>query len=175
MWFSFPCAIGSLVSAPGPWKKPLRKDLQYPLFPWEKIFNIRFSQSLGSWVHRRQEKRILKIFSQGFFPWSWGRDQRPNCTGHIAGDFFTSWAIRETQEYCPLSSISSWPKNRTEVSCIVSGFFTNWAIREALMTYRTILIVNALDLAIGSRKFQSKKCSERITIMSFDLFIVKIC
>ena len=43
------------------------------------------------------------------------------------------------------------------------------------MTYRTILIVNALDLAIGSRKFQSKKCSERIRIMSFDLFIVKIC
>ena len=26
---------------------------------------------------------------------------------------------------------SSWPRNRTGVSCIASGFFANWAIREA--------------------------------------------
>ena len=32
----------------------------------------------------------------------------------------------------PLSSRSSWPRNRTGVSCIPGGFFTNWAIREAL-------------------------------------------
>ena len=31
----------------------------------------------------------------------------------------------------PFSSVSSWPRNRTGVSCIASGFFTNWAIREA--------------------------------------------
>ena len=31
----------------------------------------------------------------------------------------------------PLSSSSSWPKNRTRVSCIAGGFFTNWAIRES--------------------------------------------
>ena len=30
------------------------------------------------------------------------------------------------------SSGSSWPRNRTRVSCITGGFFTNWAIREAL-------------------------------------------
>ena len=30
----------------------------------------------------------------------------------------------------PFSSRSSWPRNRTEVSCIAGGFFTNWAIRE---------------------------------------------
>ena len=29
------------------------------------------------------------------------------------------------------SSGSSWPRDRTGVSCIASGFFTNWAIREA--------------------------------------------
>ena len=40
---------------------------------------------------------------------------------------------------------------------------------------RATLIVNALDLAIGTRNFQSKKCSDRIRIMSFDLFKVKIC
>ena len=26
---------------------------------------------------------------------------------------------------------SSWPRDRTRVSCIAGGFFTNWAIREA--------------------------------------------
>ena len=28
------------------------------------------------------------------------------------------------------SKWSSWPRNRTRVSCIAVGFFTNWAIRE---------------------------------------------
>ena len=31
----------------------------------------------------------------------------------------------------PFSSGSSWPRNRTRVSCNAGGFFTNWAIREA--------------------------------------------
>ena len=30
----------------------------------------------------------------------------------------------------PFSSGSSWPRNRTGVSCIAGGFFTNWAIRD---------------------------------------------
>ena len=33
MWFFFPCAFGAPGSAPAPWKQPLRKDLQDPLFP----------------------------------------------------------------------------------------------------------------------------------------------
>ena len=32
----------------------------------------------------------------------------------------------------PFSSGSSWPRNRTRVSCIAGRFFTNWAIREDL-------------------------------------------
>ena len=31
----------------------------------------------------------------------------------------------------PFPRGSSWPRNRTGVSCIAGGFFTNWAIREA--------------------------------------------
>ena len=31
----------------------------------------------------------------------------------------------------PFSSGSSWPRNRTRVSCTACGFFTDWAIREA--------------------------------------------
>ena len=33
MWFFFPCAFGAPGSAPAPWKQPLRKDSQDPLFP----------------------------------------------------------------------------------------------------------------------------------------------
>ena len=36
------------------------------------------------------------------------------------------------------SSVSSWPRNQTGVSCTASQFFTNWAIREALwQTWQT--------------------------------------
>ena len=31
----------------------------------------------------------------------------------------------------PFSRKSSWPRNRTEVSCIAGRFFTSWATREA--------------------------------------------
>ena len=45
----------------------------------------------------------------------------------------------------PFSSGSSWPRNRTGVSCTASGFFTNWAIREALefvrADYKKICVV----------------------------------
>ena len=33
----------------------------------------------------------------------------------------------------PFSSRSSWPRNRTRVSCLAGRFFTSWAIREALL------------------------------------------
>ena len=36
----------------------------------------------------------------------------------------------------PFSRESSWPRNRTGVSCIVGRFFTNWAIREAPLNIR---------------------------------------
>ena len=39
----------------------------------------------------------------------------------------------------PFSSGSSWPRNRTGVSCIADGLFTNWAIREVWIT-REVLI-----------------------------------
>ena len=33
----------------------------------------------------------------------------------------------------PFSSVSSWPRNQTRVSCIEGRFFTNWVIGEATM------------------------------------------
>ena len=35
----------------------------------------------------------------------------------------------------PFSGGSSWPRNRTRVSCTAGRFFTSWAIREAHETY----------------------------------------
>ena len=32
---------------------------------------------------------------------------------------------------CPFSRRSSWPRNRTGISCIAGRFLTNWPIREA--------------------------------------------
>ena len=34
----------------------------------------------------------------------------------------------------PFSRASSWPRNRTGVSCITGRFFTSWATREALQS-----------------------------------------
>ena len=53
----------------------------------------------------------------------------------------------------PFCSGSSWPRNHTQVSCIVGRFFTDWAIREALGAYEvlnylilTLLSVSQIDL-----------------------------
>ena len=35
----------------------------------------------------------------------------------------------------PFSKGSSWPRNRTRLSCITCRFFTSWATREAPYTY----------------------------------------
>ena len=44
----------------------------------------------------------------------------------------------------PFSSISSWPKNQTVVSCVVGRFFTNWAIREAQNPMNTTEITRVI-------------------------------
>ena len=49
------------------------------------------------------------------------------------GSFTTSTPMGSPLEWVayPFSSVSSWPRNQTGVSCIAGRFFTNWAIREA--------------------------------------------
>ena len=46
----------------------------------------------------------------------------------------------------PSSRESSWPKDRTEVSCIAGGFFTNWAIREALYIIKRMPLSKCSDM-----------------------------
>ena len=64
------------------------------------------------------------------------RDQTQ--VSHIAGRFLYQLSpqgsprILELVAY-PFSRGSSWPRNWSGTSCIVSRFFTSWAVREALV------------------------------------------
>ena len=68
---------------------------------------------------------------QGIFPTQGSNPGLPHCRWIIYQlNHKGSPRIQEWVAY-PFSSGSSWPRNRTRVSCIVGGFFTNWAIQEA--------------------------------------------
>ena len=62
----------------------------------------------------------------------------------ITGEFFTSWATREAQEYWvgtyPFSRGSSWPRDQTGVSCIADGFFTSWATWAAIYVWVCVCV-----------------------------------
>ena len=68
---------------------------------------------------------------QGIFPTQGSNPGLPHCRqilyqlSHKESPKILGWVAY------PFSKGSSWPRNRTRVSCIVGGFFTNWAIREA--------------------------------------------
>ena len=47
---------------------------------------------------------------------------------------------------CPFSRGSSWPRNRTRVSCTAGGFFTNWTIREAQWVKKLSVIFLLLSI-----------------------------
>ena len=69
---------------------------------------------------------------QGIFPSQGSNPGLPHC-GQILYQLSHKGSPRilEWVAY-PFSRGSSWPRNRTGVSCTAGGFFTNWAIREAL-------------------------------------------
>ena len=83
-------------------------------------------------VHGILQARILEWVA---FPFSRWFSQPREWTQSPASQLNSSPAEppgkpKNTGAY-PSSSGSSWPRNRTGVSCIAGGFFTNWAIREA--------------------------------------------
>ena len=49
---------------------------------------------------------------------------------------------------CSFSSGSSWPRNRTGVSCTAGRFFTNWAIKEAQWSRSKCFLWNSLALSM---------------------------
>ena len=72
----------------------------------------------------------LSLF-QGIFPTQGSNSGLPHCKqilyqlSHQGSPRILEWVGY------PFSRGSSWPRNRTGVSCIAGGFFTSWAIREA--------------------------------------------
>ena len=84
-------------------------------------------------------------FLQGIFLAQGSSPGLPHCRwilyqlSHKGSPRILKWVVY------PFSSTSSWPRNRTRVSCIAGEFFTNWAIREAL---KNVLIGSQLFLYI---------------------------
>ena len=68
---------------------------------------------------------------QGIFPTQGWNSGLPHCRwtlyqlSHKGSPRILEWVAY------PFSSGSSWPVNRTRVSCAACGFFINWALREA--------------------------------------------
>ena len=71
---------------------------------------------------------------QGIFPTQGSNPGLPHCRQilyHLS--YLGSPRILEMVAYL-VSRGSSWPRNRTGVSCIADKFFTTWATREALIS-----------------------------------------
>ena len=66
---------------------------------------------------------------------------------------------------------SSWPRNRTQISCIASRFFTNWATREASWGYRIRYIGKRSYNFLGKRSsnFVGKHLKKHANFMIFPL------
>ena len=58
---------------------------------------------------------------------------------------------------------SSWPRNRTLVSCIAGRFLTDWATSEALSTHSLLVHVVSLSLHLGhpclAQRYSGDTCS----------------
>ena len=89
-------------------------------------------QLYSPWDSPSQNTEVGSLsFLQGFFPTQGWNPGLLHCR-RILYQLSQEWSPRILEWVAfPFSSISSWPRNRTRVSCIAGGFFTNWAIRGA--------------------------------------------
>ena len=94
---------------------------------------------------------------QGIFPTQGSNSGLPHCRqilyqlSHKGSPRILEWVAY------PFSSRSSWPRNRTRVSCIAGGFLTNWAIRE--------------DQLLSKRMFFTFHCSTFSTMWIFAISV----
>ena len=110
------------------------------------------------------QARILEwvavSFSRGSFPTQGSNPGLPHCR-RIFYQLSHKWSLRILEWVAYLfSSGSSWPRNRTRVSCITGRFFTNWAIREAPYSYTCYTYVYKSFFTMldkGLRKNNNKK------------------
>ena len=96
---------------------------------------------LGSSVHGDSPGKNTGVgchaLLQGIFPTQEANPGLPHCRQilyHLSQQ--GSPRILEWVAY-PFSRESSWPRNRTGVSCLVGGFFTRWVTRETPLPLNT--------------------------------------
>ena len=87
----------------------------------------------GSWNSPGQNIRVGSLsLLQGIFPTQGSNPGLPHCRQiRFCLSHQESPRIPEWIAYTSFRA-TSWPRNRTGVSCTVGGFFTNWAMREEL-------------------------------------------
>ena len=88
----------------------------------------------SQWISPGQNTGVGSLsLLQGIFPTQGPNPGLPHCRwilyqlSHKGSPRILEWVAY------PFSSGSSWPRNRSEVSCITGRFFTNWTMREALV------------------------------------------
>ena len=108
---------------------------------------------VSEWVSKWKLLSPVRLFVNGLSPWSSpGQNTGVGSLSLLKGIFTTQgsnpglphfkWIFYQLSHKgsprilkwvaYPFSSGSSWPRNRTGVSCIAGGFFINWAMREAI-------------------------------------------
>ena len=114
----------------------------YSQWKWsDSLSHIQHFATPYPWNSPSQNTAVggLSLF-QGIFPtqgsnpgvphWRWILYQ----LGHKGSPRTLEWVVY------PFCRGSSWPRNRTGVSCIAGGFLTNWAIREAAYSCSYVLL-----------------------------------
>ena len=112
--------------------------LNYEKRRWKSLSRVRlFVTPWSPWNFPGQNIGLGSLsLLQGIFPTQGLNPGLPHCRqilyqlSHKGSSRILEWVAY------PFSSRSSWPRNRTGVSCIAGGFFTNWAIKEAHQTLR---------------------------------------
>ena len=120
--------LGSQLSEGEKWKWKSLSCVGHFATPWT-ILSMEFSRPeyWGPWYSVPGSCSLLQgiFLTQGLNPGF------PHCTRILYQlSYQGSPRILEWVAY-PFSSKSSWPRNRTRVSCIAGQFLTSWATREA--------------------------------------------
>ena len=94
------------------------------------------------WNSPGQNTGVGRLFLlQGFFPTQGLNPGLPHCRWILNQlNHKGSPRILECIAY-PSSSSSSWPRNRTRVSCLTGRLFTSWALREAHSILSNVLYI----------------------------------
>ena len=104
------------------------------------------------WDSPIQSTRVASCFLlQGIFPTQGSNPHLSHCRqilyqlSHQGSPRILEWVVY------PFSSWSSWPRNRTGVSCIAGRFFASWATRKAHMYVYICTFPDSIPLQVITR------------------------